>query len=115
MKNIVARLLMCWRRLCRVSDEVDGFVPCDGRLLSASDYPDLYAAIGVRFGHGPAGTFKVPDMRRVASFHPPEKRATHDMKVSGPRAGAMRVRRGGMCAMFWDAPLGQPSAPGDVS
>lgn len=41
-----------------------GFVRCDGRTLSRTAYPDLFAAIGVTFGAGDgATTFAVPDLR----------------------------------------------------
>lgn len=49
----------------------DGYVPCDGRALKSSDYPDLFAAIGTAWGDGSSGAgavagvtdFNVPDSR----------------------------------------------------
>jgi microcystin-dependent protein len=39
-----------------------GYVRCDGRLLAAAAYPQLFNAIGNNFGSG-AGQFAVPDLR----------------------------------------------------
>lgn len=41
----------------------DGWLICNGRTLTAADYPDLFALIGTNFGVGGAGTFKLPDCR----------------------------------------------------
>jgi phage-related tail fiber protein len=44
--------------------EPDGWLICDGRLLSRSGYPELFGAIGTRHGHGDAvTTFNLPDYR----------------------------------------------------
>jgi microcystin-dependent protein len=41
-----------------------GYIPCDGRELSALEYPDLFQAIGTIYGA--SGTnFKVPNLRGV--------------------------------------------------
>lgn len=42
----------------------DGYVLCDGRLLSTNGCPELYAKIGNRFNRGivPANTFRVPNV-----------------------------------------------------
>ena len=39
-----------------------GYLPCDGSLVSQTDYPDLYAAIGSAWGES-GGSFYVPDLR----------------------------------------------------
>ena len=40
------------------------FLPCDGRAVPVSEYPDLFAVLGVRWGAGPdAGQFCLPDLR----------------------------------------------------
>ena len=39
------------------------WVPCDGRLLLKSQYPELYAIIGVTFGSLAADSFNIPDIR----------------------------------------------------
>ncbi|MAT55996.1 MAG: hypothetical protein CMN32_16095 [Saprospirales bacterium] len=48
----------------------DGWLVCDGRALSSSQYPTLYAAIGTAWGDGSTGAgatgstdFNLPDMR----------------------------------------------------
>ncbi|VGO12915.1 hypothetical protein PDESU_01469 [Pontiella desulfatans] len=44
----------------------DGWLLCDGSELSSSNYPSLYAAIGIAWGDGSNGVgtdFNVPDMR----------------------------------------------------
>lgn len=44
-----------------------GWLICDGRSFSISEYPELYAVIGESFGSNTIGSFKIPDMRgRVA-------------------------------------------------
>jgi microcystin-dependent protein len=41
-----------------------GWIPCDGRALSRTDYPALFAAIGTTWGAGDGSTtFNVPDAR----------------------------------------------------
>lgn len=40
-----------------------GWLPCDGRELHRSDYPELYEAIGVGHGGDAIGTFYLPDLR----------------------------------------------------
>lgn len=43
-----------------------GFLKCDGRAYSRSQYAKLYAAIGTRYGAGDGSTtFQVPDLRGV--------------------------------------------------
>jgi len=43
------------------------FLPCDGASLLRSDYPDLFAVIGVAFGAVDGTHFNVPDLRgRIA-------------------------------------------------
>jgi len=39
-----------------------GYLPCDGRTLNISDYPELYSAIGLTYG-GDASSFRLPDFR----------------------------------------------------
>jgi microcystin-dependent protein len=41
-----------------------GWLLCDGALLSQTDYPNLFAAVGFNFGaNPPAGQFYLPDLR----------------------------------------------------
>ena len=37
-----------------------GFLPCDGRTLSATEYSPLYNAIGTSYGSNGYGTFCLP-------------------------------------------------------
>ena len=42
------------------------FLPADGRALTADEYPELFAALGTRWGSGgEAGDFNLPDTRGV--------------------------------------------------
>lgn len=41
----------------------DGWCLCDGRLVSAEDYPDAAAVLGAVWGGDGVATFGVPDMR----------------------------------------------------
>lgn len=43
-------------------DEPSGWLICDGRAVSKTDYPGLYAVIGSAFGES-ASTFNLPDRR----------------------------------------------------
>lgn len=46
----------------------DGRFPnADGRVLQITDFPDLHAAIGTRYGGRRAGTFNIPDLRDTAA------------------------------------------------
>ncbi|RPI67374.1 MAG: tail fiber protein, partial [Ignavibacteriae bacterium] len=50
--------------------EGTSFLPADGRALSATDYPALYAAIGTTYGDGSTDVlsetdFNLPDTRNV--------------------------------------------------
>lgn len=44
--------------------ETWGWMHCDGRELAISEYPQLYAALGTRYGGG-GDRFKIPDYRGV--------------------------------------------------
>jgi len=41
----------------------DGFLICDGRELSAQDYPLLFKSIGYTWGKGAGNAFRIPDLR----------------------------------------------------
>lgn len=44
-----------------------GWLICDGRSLSRTEYAELYEVVGISFGANDSATFKIPDMRgRVA-------------------------------------------------
>lgn len=49
---------------CAAATIPAGFTECDGRSLSTTAHPALFAAIGTMFGSDGPNTFKVPDMRR---------------------------------------------------
>lgn len=42
-----------------------GWMLCDGTLLNRANNPNLYNAIGTRFGYGDSSNFRVPDLRGV--------------------------------------------------
>ena len=41
-----------------------GWVPCDGRSLSKTEYSSLFNVCGTRYGSDTSSTFRVPDSRR---------------------------------------------------
>jgi microcystin-dependent protein len=41
----------------------DGFLECNGQIVSRTDYPELYAALGVKYGLAGIDMFKLPDYR----------------------------------------------------
>lgn len=43
---------------------------CDGRLLTISEYPALYALLGVQFGGNGSTNFGLPDLRGRVPVHP---------------------------------------------
>lgn len=45
------------------SQDTNGWVLCDGRSLSRTDYQDLFATIGTAFGAADSTTFRLPDAR----------------------------------------------------
>ncbi len=64
----------CFRQgVCRVIGEIIPFagssspdaawLPCDGRSLARSDYPDLFTTIGITYGSVDGSHFNIPDMR----------------------------------------------------
>ncbi len=46
--------------------ETMGWMVCDGRLLDAISYPELFATIAYRYG-GQGNQFRIPDYRRTPS------------------------------------------------
>lgn len=45
------------------------WVPCDGRLLSISEYAPLYSLLGTTYGGDGRSTFGVPDLRGRTPLH----------------------------------------------
>lgn len=45
------------------SDDHNGWMICDGRSLSRTDYANLFAIIGTAFGSASGSTFNLPDAR----------------------------------------------------
>ena len=46
-----------------------GWLPCDGRLLSISEYEALYALFGTVYGGDGVSTFGIPDLRGRVPMH----------------------------------------------
>lgn len=46
-----------------------GFLPCDGRLLSVTQYQILFSLIGTTYGGDGRTTFALPDLRSRAPIH----------------------------------------------
>jgi microcystin-dependent protein len=73
-----------------------GWMVCDGKAISRTDYPDLFAAIGIAHGSGDGvGTFNIPDYRgrflRGVSTDDDARdpdRAKRDPAQTGGNAGA---------------------------
>jgi microcystin-dependent protein len=65
-----------------------GWLPCDGAVVSRQDYVDLFAALGTAFG-ADAQTFRVPDLR--GRF----LRGTDQGQGRDPDAGRRRAEAGG--------------------
>jgi microcystin-dependent protein len=45
------------------TDDHHNWLICDGRSLSRSNYPELFALIGTTYGNNDGSTFKIPDAR----------------------------------------------------
>lgn len=68
----------------------DGYLPCDGREVSRTEYSALFNVIGTSFGNGDnVSTFNVPDMRECVpvgagrSSRPSTELAAHDVYTVG--------------------------------
>src|SRR5690554_5988507 len=44
----------------------DGWLPCDGQVLSSKEYPELFAVLGKRYGGNQGTEFCLPDLRTRA-------------------------------------------------
>ncbi len=72
----------------------EGWLLCDGRLVSRYDYPELYEAIGTAWGGDGNPNFHLPDMRGrfirgldISGFIDPD--CKERMDVHGNKVGAM--------------------------
>lgn len=82
------------------ADAPSGFIPCDGRSLSTSEYPELFGVVGYTWG-GSGSSFNVPDKREKVSAGVSASHAlasevgaeTHTMTVSElvPHAHALKM------------------------
>ena len=43
--------------------DIEGWMECDGQMLSTNDYPTLFALLGTAFGGNGTTTFALPDLR----------------------------------------------------
>lgn len=49
--------------ICHAAEKCpEGYLPCDGKELLRSEYPELFAVIGISFGGGER-TFQLPDLQ----------------------------------------------------
>ncbi len=83
----------------------DGFLLCDGRSLSRTDYPKLFAAIGTAHGSVDANSFNLPDysgrfLRGVdgSAGNDPDKDARTPMKTGGNAGNLVGSVQGDMFA-----------------
>ena len=69
-----------------------GWLVCDGRVLSKKDYPQLYEAIGELYGKGSnTGEFKLPDYRGMfLRGVDPEKTVDKDRDARKPPSDASK-------------------------
>ena len=66
LTNIAPGIVVKWAG--SGSETPSGWVLCDGRLLTRSANPDLFAKIGTTFGNTSSSNFRVPDYRRRTSI-----------------------------------------------
>ena len=50
-------------KFCARSEDYLGWLLCDGRLLSRTEYPALFEIIGTAFGNTDSTNFRLPDLR----------------------------------------------------
>ena len=48
-------------KLSARDDDINGWLVCNGRSISRTEYPDLFAVIGTEFGSVSGTTFRLPD------------------------------------------------------
>jgi microcystin-dependent protein len=56
-------------RMVAFNRTMNGWAPCDGRLLPISEFDVLYALIGTTYGGDGQSTFAVPDLRGRRPLH----------------------------------------------
>lgn len=52
---------------------INGWFPCDGRLLPISQFQALFAVIGTQYGGNGTTNFALPDLRRSTPDNPDHK------------------------------------------
>ena len=68
-----------------------GWLFCNGDVLNAADYPDLYSAIGVTYGSLGAGTFKVPVLANSIPVGIGTNSSGYDLTTVGNTGGSKAV------------------------
>lgn len=83
-----------------------GWLPCDGRAISRTDYADLFAAISTAFGPGDGlTTFNIPDCRGRVLAGP-------DAMLSSPSAGRLYGSGHGWTLGVAEVVLSEAQIPG---
>ena len=60
----------------------DGFLPCDGQVVEVSDYTQLYALIGNKFGGNGPTNFGIPNLN-IDDPHTPFEYIKHYIAYNG--------------------------------
>jgi hypothetical protein len=72
-----------WPPLIRTPDNL---LLCNGALVSAKDYPELFAVVGETYGGG-NGRFRLPDLRPMPFFGFNGNRPLHQLINIAPENG----------------------------
>ena len=88
------------------TDEPIGWLKCDGRAISRTDYADLFAVIGTTYGSGDGSTtFNIPDLKGrfplgVGAVSPGD--SASEAYWGGTTAGSVNCSLGERAGEAWD-------------
>lgn len=73
-----------------LTGDLNGWLVCNGRSLSISDYPELYTVIGNNFGSVGTGYFNIPDFtsKVIGMFGPSAQESPLTIRTMGETVGS---------------------------
>lgn len=76
-------------KLSARDDDINGWLVCNGRSISRTEYPDLFAVIGTDFGSTSGTTFRLPDYtsKVIGMYGETEGTSTNTVRDRGDVVG----------------------------